>query len=382
MESTILLVDDEPAVRDGVKRLLYDQSLSFLEAGDGKEALQVVSERITDLILLDLRMPHMDGFQFLEHFRNLKNNTDTPVCVMTGGAGKDDRLRAIDLGADDFIRKPAEPMELATRIKSLLRIGHYQRELRELNQQLEEKVEKRTSELSASVRRLENAQRETDLAYRETVLRLTLAAEMKDACTSAHLERMSQYSALLAAKCGWSGEDIMMLTEAAKMHDIGKLGVPDHILNKAGKLSKQEFASVQQHTAIGARILAGSKSKLLQLAGIVALTHHERFDGTGYPQGLIGKGIPEPGRIVAIADVFDALMTHRPYKEAWSLEATATKMNNESGRHFDPHLLALFLQDLPALHEIHVRFAEHQPKKFFSPTPESSQENAQTADIK
>jgi len=355
---TILLVEDDRRIRDSVKRIMRNEDFAFIEAGDGEEALELLREKPTDLILLDLQMPRMGGFEFLKRFRAAHVEWTTPICVMTGGSSFNDRHRAIDLGADDFLRKPAEAVEIKTRIKSLLRLGCYQRELRDLNAQLESKVDARTSELRASVERLELAQRETDLAYREIVLRLTLAAEMKDECTSAHLERMSHYSALLAAKVGWSDSDAELLIDAAKMHDIGKLGIPDSILNNPGKLTKQEFAVIQQHPAIGARILAGSKSRLLQMAGLIALTHHERFDGSGYPRGLRGKEIPEAGRIVAIADVFDALMSQRSYKEAWSLEDTVETMQAEAGKHFDPGFLKIFLEVLPAICEIHERYAE------------------------
>jgi len=355
---TILLVEDESRTRQSVKRLMRNDRLEFLEAGDGAEALSLLQRKPTDLILLDLQMPRMDGFEFLKRFRAEYTEWTTPICVMTAGSAIDDRRRAIDLGADDFILKPTEAIELRTRIKSLLRLGGYQRELHKLNTVLETKVEERTSELRASIERLEIAQRETDLAYREVVLRLTIAAEMKDKCTSAHLERMSRYAAHLAKKIGWSLEDSDLLMEAAKMHDIGKLGIPDSVLNKPGKLTLQEFAAIQQHPEIGARILAGSKSKLLQMAGLIALTHHERFDGSGYPQGLIGHAIPEVGRIVAIADVFDALMSQRPYKSAWSLEETVATMQADAGRHFDPDLLDAFLAEVPAIRQIYECFAE------------------------
>ncbi len=358
MDSTILLVDDEAAIRTSFKRLFRRDKLRFLEASNGREALRLVAMEDIDLILLDLQMPIMNGFSFLEHFRKEPANRVVPICVMTAGSEIDDRRKAIDLGADDFVLKPTEPVELRTRMKSLLRIGNYQQQLSELNKQLEMTIDKRTRDLCATVERLENAQRETDLAYRETILRLTMAAEMKDACTSAHLERMSHAAALLATKCGWPKEDAALLVEAAKMHDIGKLGIPDEVLNKPGSLNEQEFAVIQQHPEIGARILAGSKSKLVQMGGMVALTHHERFDGTGYPQGLAGKAIPEVGRICAIVDVFDALMTSRPYKDAWSLEKTLSTMRSEGGKHFDPDLLALFLDDIQAFCDIHARFSD------------------------
>ena len=358
MQPTILLVEDKQAVRDAVKKLLKDEGLCVLEASNGQDALNVVANQSVDLILLDLRMPQMDGLVFLERFRRCRNDWITPVCVLTAGLDDDGRSRAINLGADDFVQKPIDDTELRVRVRSLLRIGHYQGKLRALNAQVDLQVEERTIALSASVNRLESAHREIDLANRETVLRLALAAEMQNACGPAHLERMSHYSALLAKKCGWSTADVALLTEAAKMHDIGKLGIPDEILNNADKLNKEEIVIMQQHPEIGARILAGSRSDLLKMGAIVALTHHERFDGTGYPKGLTGKGIPQVGRIVAIADAFDALMTRRSRRHAWSIEATAAAMNSEAGGHFDPDLLALFLEEMPALCEIHHRFED------------------------
>ncbi len=381
-QPTILLVEEEQSVRSSVENLLRDEGLHLLEATNGKEALKVIANSTADLVLLDLHMPQMDGLVFLERFRRFHNNWITPVCVMANASEEGGRRRAADLGADDFIQKPIEGVELRTRIRSLLRIGHYQKELRTLNTELERHVQERTNALSANMNKLEAAHQEIDLAHRETVLRLTLAAEMQDECTSAHLERMSHYSALLAEKCGWSAENVALLTEAAKMHDIGKLGIPHQVLNKAGKLDKEEFAVMQQHPEIGARVLAGSKSKLLQMGATVALTHHERFDGTGYPQGLAAKSIPQVGRIVAIADVFDALMTRRSHKSAWSLKSTVAAMKREAGRHFDPDLLTLFLEDTRALVEIHTRFAEDSTWEHSTSIPMGKQIVPDTADVK
>lgn len=358
MNSTILLVDDEPGLRASVQRVLRREQYSFLEADNGRDALDVLRQIKADLVLLDLQMPTMDGFEFLREFRRFDKERTTPVCVMTGTSAARERARIIDLGADDFIQKPAELVELKTRIKSLLRVGAYQRELAKLNNVLEARVAERTKALQETVGDLEAAKDEINLAYREMVLRLSLAAEMKDECTAGHLERMSQYAALLANKIGWEPERVELLTEAAKMHDIGKLGIPDAILNKPGKLTDEEFRIMQSHTEIGARILAGSKSQLLQMASDIAISHHERYDGSGYPRRLSGSSIPEVGRIVAIADVFDALMSKRSYKSAWSLEETVGALKEEKGSHFDPYLVDQFLEEIDVVCSIHSRFAD------------------------
>ena len=358
MKPVILLVDDEQAIRNSVKRVLRNEGLDFLEAGNGREALGVLSAEHVDLVLLDLRMPLMNGYEFLESFRRTDQNQTVPVCVMTASSDNTERQKAIDLGADDFLEKPANVVELKTRIKSLVRISRFQHQMRDMNAQLEARVEERTNELMETVARLEHAKNATEMAYRETVMRLTMAAEMKDECTAAHLERIGHYASLLARQSGWSEEDANLLVDASKMHDIGKLGIPDSILNKPGKLTKEEFDVMKTHAEIGARILSGSRSRLLSMGATVALTHHERFDGSGYPKGSSGQDIPLVGRIVAIADVFDALMSKRSYKEAFSLDKTLEIMRADSGSHFDPELLDLFLEDVSELLKIHDQYTD------------------------
>ncbi len=354
---TLLLVDDDTRLRDSVMRGLHGSKLRFLQAANGKEALELTERESIDLVLLDLGMPIMDGHEFLRRFRVQEGNGHIPVCIMTGSSDDEVRSKAIDAGADDFIEKPANVVELRTRVKSLLRISGVQRELYGLNANLEKIVGERTAALTSTLDRLSLAKRENDMAYRETIVRLCIAAEMKDKCTAAHLERIGHYSSLLAAKLGWTAPRRMLMLDAAKMHDIGKLGIPDSILDKPGRLTAEEFKAIEKHTEIGNRILAGSKSTLLQLAASIALIHHEKFNGEGYPAGLSGKEIPVEGRIVAIADVFDALMTERAYKEPYPLEMTVAIMRKSSGTHLDPDLLALFLESLDDFHDIHNRFA-------------------------
>jgi putative two-component system response regulator len=359
---TVLLVEDEAAYRRAVKRVLQNclGHLQFIEAANGEEALAALEKNTVDLILLDLGMPKVDGFTFLHRFREDPRNRSVPVCVMTAWSDAANRRKAVELGADDFVGKPVDNTELETRVRSLLRIGQYQNQLNQFNAELESKVEQRTMELQIALEELEAAWQESVLAQRETVMRLALAAEHKDQNTSAHLHRMSAYSVLLAQKCGWTEDDADLLADAAKMHDIGKIGIPDAILLKEGKLTDEEFKIMRRHPSMGATILSGSSSKLLQMGEQIALTHHERYDGNGYPHGIAGESIPEVGRIVSIADVFDALMTKRSYKEAWPLEKVVSYMREGRGKHFDPGLLDIFLGDEAALVAIARRFPEKE----------------------
>lgn len=359
---TVLLVEDESAYRRAVRRVLQNclGDVHFIEAANGEEALAVLENNSVDLILLDLGMPKVDGYAFLEQFRRDPGHRSIPVCVMTAWSDAANRRKAVELGADDFVGKPVDNTELETRVKSLLRIGQYQNQLNQLNAELESRVEQRTLELKIALDELEQAWQESVLAQRETVMRLALAAEHKDQNTSAHLHRMSAYSVLLAQKCEWPEDDVNLLADAAKMHDIGKIGIPDAILLKEGKLTEEEFNIMRRHPSMGAAILSGSSSKLLQMGEQIALTHHERYDGSGYPHGIAGKTIPEVGRIVTIADVFDALMTRRPYKEAWPMAKVIAFMREGSGKHFDPVLLKMFLEDEAALLAITRRFPEKE----------------------
>ncbi|OGI48101.1 MAG: hypothetical protein A2151_02805 [Candidatus Muproteobacteria bacterium RBG_16_65_34] len=373
MQRTILLIEDESPNRAIVKRVLHHMPLTFLEAENVQQALELSGTGPVDLVLLDIGLPMADGYTFLERFRADAVNQAIPVCVMTGRTEDRHRRKAIEMGADDFIVKPVDNVELETRVKSLLRIREYQKRLLDANATLEGRVQERTAYLRAVLDELEHAWGENTLAYREMVMRLALAAEYKDKVTAAHIERMSHYSALLARRCGWSDEETVLLLEAAKMHDIGKIGIPDAILHKQERLTAPEYAVIKQHPQIGAAILAGSKSRLLQLAEQIALTHHERWDGTGYPQGLKGKDIPEVGRIVAIADVFDALLTRRPYKEPWPLTKAFDVMREGAGVHFDPELVEIFLANHGALLEIYGRFPDNgennPPQGYLTPRP-------------
>lgn len=358
MMQTILLVEDEAANRKAVKRVLNNGQIQFLEAENGEAALNILSDTPVDLVLLDLGMPVMDGNTFLSRFRKNKQHNTIPVCVMTAWSDAASRRKAVDAGADDFISKPVDNTELETRVKSLLRISNYQKQMQEINTSLELKVQERTTHLKATLEELESAWKENTLAYRETVMRLALAAEFKDEDTASHLHRISEYSTLLARKRGWASNDIDMLFDAVKLHDVGKIGIPDKILKKIGKLTEEEYAIIKKHPEIGASMLSGSKSVLLNMAREIALSHHEKYDGSGYPNALAGKEIPETGRITAIADVFDALSSRRIYKEPWPFDNVRKSMYENAGKHFDADMLALFFKEEHELMNIMHRYPE------------------------
>jgi len=228
-------------------------------------------------------------------------------------------------------------------------------QIREWNMRLRTEVDERTAELKTAIRDVAEANRKVVQASEDTMNRLAMAATYHDVDTGSHIDRMSDYAAAIAGELGWTQDQQELLRIAAPMHDVGKIGIPDAILRKQGQLTPEEWENMREHPAIGARILGGSTSKLLQMAEIIALTHHERFDGKGYPEGLRGEGVPLVGRIVALADVFDALTTDRPYKEAWSLEEALERVREESGKHFDPKVIDAFFRALPEVQEIHWR---------------------------
>ncbi|MCX5667467.1 MAG: HD domain-containing protein, partial [Candidatus Omnitrophica bacterium] len=242
----------------------------------------------------------------------------------------------IEAGCDDFISKPVDSSELLARVRSLLKVKAYNDHMRNYEQELETEVVRRTKELNTALVMIE----ETAL---ETINRLAAAAECRDQYTGSHILRMSRYAEAIAKKMGLDSGFVKSLLYAASMHDIGKIGIPDKILMKSGKLNNKEWEIMQQHTVIGAKILNGSKQDYMKLAEEIALTHHEKWNGTGYPQGLKGKHIPISGRIVAVADVFDALISERPYKPSSSSREAFTIIKNERGTHFDPDIIDAFI---------------------------------------
>lgn len=333
----VLVVDDEAWNRSALKRMLSSLCVEVVQASDGIEALKAVKATPPDLIILDALMPNLNG---IEVVRSLKSDPKTdmiPILMVT--AMKEDmlKLEALEAGVDDFLAKPVDSLEICARVKTLLKVKQHYDSILEYQQFLEKAVQKRTKELESA---LEDAEK----ASLETVYRLMRAAEYKDEDTGAHIQRMGSYSAAIASSLDLPDQFVKNLLYAAPMHDLGKIGIPDEILTKPGKLNANEWVIMKTHAEIGGKILRDSKSDFIRLAETIAMTHHEKWDGSGYPRGLAGTEIPVAGRIAAIADVFDALTSSRPYRRG-PLTADKAFRIIESGRgnHFDPDITDVFL---------------------------------------
>ena len=288
-----------------------------------------------DIGIIDYQMPGMDGISLVRALREAEGYRSQPLVILTADRENDIRIEALQSGAVEFLHKPIDPVEFKARLTNLVQLSEAQRKLEDQAAFLRSEVEKATLEL----RRREE----------EIIQRLSVAAGYKDRETAQHTIRMARYCALLATEFGFDEEARRDLFLAAQMHDIGKVGIRDGVLLKPGRLDDDERAHMTQHAVIGGDILAGSRSELLRLAATIALTHHERWDGAGYPKGLAGTDIPLVGRIAAIADVFDALTSERPYKAAWPVEKAVEYIRDEAGRQFDPDCVKVFLDQLPGI---------------------------------
>jgi putative two-component system response regulator len=344
-QAKVMIVDDEPTnVKLLEKILIADGYQHVVGLSDPREAEDLYRSLCPDLVLLDINMPYLDGFQLLERLGLVEEGSYLPVLVLTAQADHATRLRALELGARDFVTKPFDRLEVLSRIRNLIEVRMLHNQVREQNRRLEDRVLERTREL--------------DETRTEIIRRLGRAAEYRDNETGLHIIRMSKFSHLLALQAGLGESFAERVLQAAPMHDIGKIGIPDSILLKPGKLDADEWARMQQHAVIGAELLGGHSSELMQMASRIAMTHHEKYDGSGYPQGLAGEEIPIEGRIVAIADVFDALTSERPYKKAWPVEEAFAEIEANRGRHFDPQLTDLFLGLRPQVLQIREQYAE------------------------
>lgn len=330
-DAGVLIVDDQVQNVRLLERILSQAGFTRLHSvTDGRLVFDLFSELEPDIILLDLHMPHIDGFTVLQQLQSIiAPQQYFPVLVLSADITPASKRRALELGAKDFLSKPFDAVEVVLRIKNLLETRRLYAQLQRQNQDLESKVQERTVAL--------------DAAQIETLERLARAAEYRDDDTGLHTHRVGRMAALLAAHLDLPMPDVERLRRAAPLHDVGKIGIPDHILLKPSRLSPDEFDVIKTHTTIGAGILAGSQSERLQLAEEIAITHHERWDGTGYPRGLGGTEIPIAGRIVAVADVYDALTHERPYKHAWTKEEAIAEIERQSGRQFDPQVVTALL---------------------------------------
>jgi putative two-component system response regulator len=325
----ILIIDDEQINLELLRRLLESAGFNRIRmTRDPREAAGIYVEFRPDLILLDLHMPHMDGLAVMDELNQIAEATYLPILMLTGDLSPEARREALSRGAKDFLQKPFSADEALLRIGTLLETRFLYLEVQSQNQVLEAKVRERTRELEA--------------AQIEIIERLAKAAEFRDDNTGQHTQRVGQMAALIAKQMGLPDAQVSLIRRAAPLHDVGKIGVPDTILLKLGKLTDAEFEVVKTHTIIGARILSGSRFPILRLAEEIAFSHHERWDGGGYA-GLRRDTIPLAGRIVAVADVFDALTQQRPYKAAWPIAEAIAEIDRQRGRQFDPALVDAFL---------------------------------------
>jgi putative two-component system response regulator len=345
----ILVVDDQPQNIELLDAYLVPQGYEIIKAANGEEALSILSGNQIDLIMLDVMMPGMDGFEVTRRVRQDKAHKLLPIILLTALRETEDRVRGIEAGCDDFISKPFDRIELLARVRSLLKVKAYNDLLSNYREELEFEVSERTEELKRAFERIK-------AASLDTIYRLSIASEYKDEDTGAHIKRMSHYSAAIARRMGMDENTIEMILYAAPMHDVGKIGIPDKILMKPGKLDPQEWEIMKTHSVIGARILAGSDAEFIQLGETIAHFHHEKWDGSGYPDGLIGIDIPISCRIVAIADVFDALTSKRPYKKPFSLEKSLDIIRDGRGSHFDPDVVDAFFDIQEEILAIKERF--------------------------
>jgi len=362
-DARLLIIDDTEANLPLMERILTRAGFaSVTTTSDPTAAVSLYIRMEPDLIVLDLHMPGMDGFEVMEALKDVvPPSSFLPILVLTGDIDRDARDRALSTGAKDYLTKPFDPTELLLRIRNLLETRHLHQVLQGHNEHLENTVAERTGELRQALATLEHAQTRLKESQEETVRRLSIAAELRDESTGAHIQRMSRYCALMARELGSDSERVELLRLASQMHDVGKIGIPDSILLKPGPLSPKERVVMQRHCDVGHRILTGSEAELVVLAAAIAWTHHERVDGNGYPRGLSRDDIPIEGRIAAIADVFDALTTERVYKHAFPVDTAISILREGSGTHFDPELVETFLDSMPSVTAILDQFVDEAP---------------------
>ncbi len=336
--NTVLLVDDIPTNIKILVGALCDE-YRLIVATSGLDAIKAALEKKPDLILLDVMMPGMDGYEVCKRLKERPETADIPVIFVTAMDEEKDETHGFLLGAVDYIVKPVNPVIVKARVQTHIALCMANRELQRHRNELEEIVRERTREL-----------RETQI---EITNRLVQAAEYHDHQASRHITRMAHYCVILGRAHGMTESELTLFFHASAMHDIGKLGISDVILHKRGTLTPDEFEEMKRHTLIGADILYGVDNELMNMAHLIALTHHEKWDGTGFPLGLREEEIPFSGRIAAVCDVFDALSSKRPYKEAWPLSEAKKVIMEQKGIHFDPYVVDLFLDNYVKVEQVY-----------------------------
>jgi putative two-component system response regulator len=348
METTphlIAIIDDNPVNLTLLQHLLQREgNCRTVSFGDPRDGLRFCLENDPDLILVDYMMPSMNGIELITEFRARERSGEVPIVMITASDEREVRHGALQVGATDFLTKPIDNKELSARVRNMLRLRLAARREGQRAEWLAQEVDKATEAI-----------RERE---RELVVRMSRAAEFRDPETGTHIQRMAHYSELIARRLGLSPADQKMILAAAPMHDVGKIAIPDGILLKPGRLTPDEFEVMKGHAQQGHNLLEGSDAPVLRVGAEIALTHHEKFDGSGYPQGLQGSDIPLFGRICAVADVFDALTSVRPYKKAWTFEDARALLAEGSGAHFDPDAVRVFLDADDEIQVISQRFRD------------------------
>ena len=345
LQANILIVDDELANVMLLKKVLQYKGYQNIQTTCFPAEVESLCDKTEfDAYLLDIRMPGIDGFQLMAILKQRYINDYMPVLVLTAQTDYETRIKALEAGAKDFLSKPFDQLEALTRIHNLLEVRLMHKQIKKQNHLLEEKVKQRTQELYDT--------------RQQVIRRLGLAAEYRDNETGNHIIRMSKYSKLLARAYGLSEIQADLILNAAPMHDIGKIGIPDNILLKPGHLDAEEWKIMQTHVTIGGDILSGDDSELMLMARRIALHHHEKWDGSGYPQALKGEEISIEGRICTVADVFDALLSTRPYKTPWSVEKALNLIESGAGKHFDPNIAPLMRKIQPEVELIMKEYSD------------------------
>jgi two-component system response regulator RpfG len=342
----VLIVDDESTGRTILSKIIQqvEEDVSVAAFDDPLEALKWLDNNHPDLIVTDYRMPGMNGIELIRQIREKPDSSDIPIMMITVVSEKSVRYDALEAGATAFLTRPIDQIECRTSCRNLLKLYEQQSIIQDRADWLARQVEVATQQIVSR--------------EKETLIRLAKAGEYRDEETGYHVVRMAKYSRQIAEALGLSEKECDEIEYAAPMHDIGKIGIQDNVLLKPGRFEQDEWIAMQQHTTIGHSILSNSQSRYIQTGSIIALNHHERFDGTGYPNAISGKDIPLVARIVSVADVYDALASSRPYKEAWSTDDAKDYLETNSGSQFDPLCVEAFFERIDNIDEIHTNFSD------------------------
>ena len=341
----ILIVDDEVTSIRILVKVLSDAGYTNIKATRDPDQVQELYHTIKpDLMVLDLHMPHMEGFKIMEDLKRTENEDYLPILVISQERNRVIQFSALEAGAKDFLVKPYDSIEVLLRIRNFLEVRMLHKQIRDQNRLLEMRVRERTEQLYQS--------------QIDAIHRLSRAVEYRDSESGVHTARMGLYIYHLATAVGFGPDECEIISTASSLHDIGKIGIPDSILKKPGNLTPEESEIMKTHTTIGAELLSGSTSKFLKIGEEIALTHHERWDGSGYPKGLKGGDIPLVGRICGLCDVFDALTSKRPFKEAWPGDDALEEIRKKSGSQFDPYVVDCFFKVLPQIRRVLEKYGE------------------------